>query len=94
MSKKSISARGELVDFDLLSIKQQLATTPVPVGVTQRRKFIDQKEGIRTKEITTQKVESASSALNIAIESVAASEAAAQNISADKKSSSSNSKNT
>ena len=50
MTKKARSARGELVDFDLLAIKQQLATTPVPVSVHQRRKFIDEKDGVKTRE--------------------------------------------
>ena len=50
MAKKARSARGEIVDFDLLAIKQQLATTPVPVGVNARRKFIDEKDGIKTRE--------------------------------------------
>ncbi len=49
MAKKARSARGEVVDFDLLAIKQQLALAPVPVGVDQRRKFIDEKDGIKTK---------------------------------------------
>lgn len=47
MSKKARSARGELVDFDLLAIKQQLATLPVPVSVDQRRRFIDEKDGVK-----------------------------------------------
>jgi len=47
--RKARSARGELVDFDLLAIKQQLATSPVPVGVDDRRRFIDEKDGIRQK---------------------------------------------
>jgi hypothetical protein len=78
MSKKAISARGELVDFDLLAIKQQLATTPVPVGVTERRKFIDEKDGIKTREVITPEAQSLPSALNIAIEAVAESAAAEQ----------------
>lgn len=49
MSHRVRSARGEIVDFDLLSIKQQLAVTPVPVSVDQRRRFIDEKDGIKTK---------------------------------------------
>jgi len=47
MAKQARSARGNIVDFDLLAIKQQLATQPVPVGVSQRRKFIDEKDGIK-----------------------------------------------
>lgn len=50
MSRKARSARGEMIDFDLIAIKQQLATTPVPVGVNQRRKFIDEKDGVKTRE--------------------------------------------
>ena len=50
MTRKARSARGDLVDFDLLAIKQQLATTPVPVAVNQRRKFIDEKDGVKTRE--------------------------------------------
>lgn len=49
MTRKARSARGEVVDFDLLAIKQHLASTPVPVGVNERRKFIDQKDGIKSK---------------------------------------------
>lgn len=51
MSKFSRSARGELVNFDLLMIKQQLASAPIAVGVDERRRFIDEKDGIRVKQI-------------------------------------------
>lgn len=51
MSRQARSARGEIVNFDLLSIKQQLATLPVPVGVDQRRKFVDEKDGVKTKVV-------------------------------------------
>lgn len=64
MSKQARSARGELVDFDLLAIKQQLLVTPVPVGVNQRRKFIDEKDGIKTRTIA----QPLPSALSIAID--------------------------
>jgi hypothetical protein len=47
MAKQARSARGKMVDFDLLAIKQQLAVRPAPVGVNQRRKFIDEKDGIK-----------------------------------------------
>lgn len=50
MSRKTRSARGEVVDFDLLAIKQQLAAKPVPVGVDQRRRFIDEKTGVKAKD--------------------------------------------
>lgn len=52
MSKVTRSARGEAIDFDLLAIKQQLASTPAPVNVNARRNFIDERDGIRTRENT------------------------------------------
>jgi hypothetical protein len=69
MSKTARSARGDIVDFDLLAIKQQLATTPVPVGVNQRRKFIDEKDGIKTK-VNSITLPPLPSALSVAMESV------------------------
>lgn len=75
MSRKARSARGQFVDFDVLAIKQQLATTPVPVGVDDRRRFIDEKDGIRTKQVQPQQ-SSAVSALFLAQEGIAESEAA------------------
>lgn len=48
------SARGEAVNFELLQIKQQLAAAPVPNGVEERRRFIDEKDGVRTKQIIEQ----------------------------------------
>jgi hypothetical protein len=41
------SARGELVDFDLIAIANQLAAAPVPVSINERRLFIDEKNGIK-----------------------------------------------
>lgn len=43
MSKKIRSAKGTMVDFDLLAIKQQMASQPAPVNVEAREKFIDRK---------------------------------------------------
>ncbi len=51
MSKTARSARGDVVDFDLLAIKQQLALKPVPVGVDARRKFIDKLDGIKSRKV-------------------------------------------
>lgn len=42
------SARGELIDFELLAIKAQLANAPVPKVVEQRKKAIDEKDGVRS----------------------------------------------
>jgi hypothetical protein len=51
MSKTARSARGDVVDFDLLAIKQQLALKPVPVSVNARRKFIDERDGLKSRRI-------------------------------------------
>lgn len=48
MGKLVRSARGELIDFELLAIKQQLASAPVPKAVEQRKKAIDVKDGVKT----------------------------------------------
>lgn len=42
--RKITSARGEVVDFDLLMIKQQLAAAPQNIEVARRQDFIDSKE--------------------------------------------------
>lgn len=47
MAKTIRSARGEVVDFSVLAIKQQLSAQPISVGVNQRRRFIDEKDGIK-----------------------------------------------
>ena len=48
MAKLIRSARGEVIDFELMAIKQQLASAPVPKVVEQRKQAIDEKDGIRT----------------------------------------------
>lgn len=80
MSKQARSARGEIIDFDVLAIKQQLATKPVPVGVDQRRKFIDEKDGIKTKTVALPATLPSAFALAVEAvnESAAASEVAAE----------------
>ena len=42
------SARGEVIDFELLAIKNQLASAPVPKAVEQRKQAIDEKDGVRS----------------------------------------------
>ena len=73
MSRKARSARGEVVDFDLLAIKQQLAATPVPVSVDTRRKFIDEKDGLKSKTATP-----IPAALSVAMEAAETSAKAAK----------------
>lgn len=48
MPKLVRSARGEVIDFELLAIKAQLAAAPVPKAVEQRKIAIDEKDGVKT----------------------------------------------
>ncbi|QDJ96420.1 hypothetical protein Xoosp13_234 [Xanthomonas phage Xoo-sp13] len=43
MSRKVKSVRGEIVDFDLMDIKNRIMNAPTPDTVTQRERFIDKK---------------------------------------------------
>ena len=43
MSQLAKSARGQILDFELLAIKQQLASAPVPKAVKDRKQAIDTK---------------------------------------------------
>lgn len=43
MSTKIMSVKGELVDFDLLAIKSQIAESPRTEDVVERERFIDKK---------------------------------------------------
>ncbi len=53
---KTRSARGEMVDFDLLKIKSQIASAPPTTDVTTRQNLIDQKLKRKVKRITQQQV--------------------------------------
>lgn len=44
------SAKGDMVDFELLAIKQQLASAPVPKVVEDRKLAIDIKDGAKVQE--------------------------------------------
>lgn len=52
MKRVTKSARGVSVDFDLLKIKQQMATAPKTTDVKARESFIDQKFKRRLKKLT------------------------------------------
>jgi hypothetical protein len=56
MKKVTRSARGVVVDFDLLKIKQQIATAPKTTDVKARETFIDQKFKRRLKRLTQEVV--------------------------------------
>lgn len=75
MSRKARSARGNVVDFDLLAIKEQLAAKPVPVGVNERRRFIDEKDGLKSRAKPTAPVPDA---LMVAVEAAEVSASAVE----------------
>lgn len=52
MSVKTRSARGEVVDFDLLKIKEQIAANPAPTDVKARQNFVDRRLRRRVKSAT------------------------------------------
>ena len=51
MGKPVKSAKGQIVDFDLLKIKQQMASAPKPTNVQAREDFIDQRFKRRLKKL-------------------------------------------
>ena len=52
MGKKVRSAKGDLVDFDFLKIKEQLASAPTPMEVKNRQNFIENRLKRRLKKKT------------------------------------------
>jgi hypothetical protein len=52
MSKQVRSARGQVVDFDLLRIKQQISSAPKATTVQAREDFIDRKFKRRIKRLS------------------------------------------
>jgi len=52
MGKGVRSARGAIVDFDLLRIKEQIASSPKTTNVQAREDFIDKKLNRRLKKLS------------------------------------------
>jgi hypothetical protein len=52
MPRKVRSAKGEVVDFDLLKIKEQIASAPTPTEVKTRQDFIENRLKRRLKKKT------------------------------------------
>ncbi len=48
------SAKGKVIDFDLLKIKRQLDKKPITIDVKARQNFIDQKARRRLRKIVKQ----------------------------------------
>ena len=57
MTTKTRSAKGAIVDFDLLKIKAQIASAPPTTDVKKREDFIDRKLRRRVKRIKKKVVE-------------------------------------
>lgn len=53
------SARGEMVNFDALKIKEQLADRPAPMEVRAREDFVDRRLKRRAKRKAQQQVTTA-----------------------------------
>ena len=51
MPRRVRSAKGEVIDFDLLKIKEQIASRPPTTDVKKREDFIDRKLRRRVKRI-------------------------------------------
>ena len=64
MAKKTKSARGATVDFDLMDIKNQIKSTPKPIDVKKRENFIDEKLRRRLKKVT-KKIEQEAAAVEV-----------------------------
>ncbi len=52
MTNKIKSARGSVVDFDLLKIKNQIQSSPKPTIVQARENFVESKLKRRIKKLT------------------------------------------
>lgn len=74
MGKYARSARGSIVNFDELEIKQALKSVPPPVSVNQRRQFINDKDGISAKKAALIQGDLANSAMSLALEAVVVQE--------------------
>lgn len=51
MGKKVRSSKGEMVDFDLLKIKQQIGSAPPSADVRARQNFIEKRLRRRVKKV-------------------------------------------
>lgn len=76
MSRFTRSARGDLIDFELLAIKAQLAAAPVPKMVESRKAAIDLKDGVKTDVLPDLNMEM----FAVAVEGAAASARSATQI--------------
>lgn len=48
---KVVSARGQVIDIDLLRLKQEMATMPKPIAIQAREDFIEKRSKRRNRRI-------------------------------------------
>jgi hypothetical protein len=70
MGRFARSAKGQMVNFDELEIKAALSSIPAPISVNQRRRFINDKDGISPKKAAIIMGETANAALAPALEAI------------------------
>lgn len=80
MSKIVTSAKGEKVDFDLLTIKNTMAAIPITENVRKREKFINKKRrrGVKRKVdemAQSKRLEDANFAASLSIDKMEAKKA-------------------
>lgn len=51
MAKRTRSAKGTMVDFDLFRIREQIANAPTPTTVAARENFVEQRLKRRTRRL-------------------------------------------
>lgn len=68
MAKNARSARGVMVDFDLIEIQRALSEVPQPIAVDQRRQFINDKDGFKVKKPVAVQGDVASAAMQMALQ--------------------------
>lgn len=70
------SAKGKVIDFDLLKIKRQIAEKPISIDVKARQTFIDQKARRRLRKLTQK---AAAASIDVVSEALAAVETSIPN---------------
>ncbi len=50
------SAKGKVIDFDLLKIKRQMSGKPISIDVKARQNYIDQKARRRLRKVTNKAI--------------------------------------
>lgn len=68
MAQRAYSARGEIVDFEIIKIKADIAAIPAPTTVSARRIYIDEKAGVLKPKESQSAAQSSSALAAIAVD--------------------------